>query len=439
MILQQGANGVKDQPEGGDAFGSALATGDFNGDGRDDLVVGVPGEDVGSVVDAGAVNVIYGTASGLGGGQNQLFTQDTAGVANNAETGDAFGSSLAVGNFGLSSRPDLAVGVPGEGVTGARKAGGVSVLYGAANGLATADNQFWSQDTAGILGAAAAGDAFGTALVAKNLGHSAQADLAVGVPGEDVGVDGDAGAVAVIYGSAAGLDAADNQRWTQDAQNVLESAEPGDRFGAALAAGDFGNGTPADLAVGVPGEDLSTTDAGLVNVLYGTANGLAAAGNQVWSLDDPGVPGSAGGGDRFGSALISVNLGNGSQADLAVGVPGSGVVVIPAAGIVTVIFGSANGLTATGSASITEGQSGPDGPEAGDGFGAALGAGNYGNGNPTDLAIGAPGEDTAAGLLAVMFGTSTGPGTTGAVQLKQGSGGLGDTADPGDRFGQAAA
>ena len=39
--------------------------GDFNRDGFDDLAVGVPGEDVGTVVDAGAVNVLYGTASGL--------------------------------------------------------------------------------------------------------------------------------------------------------------------------------------------------------------------------------------------------------------------------------------------------------------------------------------------------------------------------------------
>ena len=32
--------------------------GDFNGDGYDDLAVGVPDEDLGSIVDAGAVNVI---------------------------------------------------------------------------------------------------------------------------------------------------------------------------------------------------------------------------------------------------------------------------------------------------------------------------------------------------------------------------------------------
>ncbi|MCB0978520.1 MAG: FG-GAP repeat protein, partial [Acidimicrobiales bacterium] len=42
-----------------------IAHGDFDGDGVDDLAIGVPGENVGSVVDAGVVNLIYGSRSGL--------------------------------------------------------------------------------------------------------------------------------------------------------------------------------------------------------------------------------------------------------------------------------------------------------------------------------------------------------------------------------------
>jgi hypothetical protein len=37
---------------------AATAAADFNGDGFSDLAVGVPGEDVGSIVGAGSVNVI---------------------------------------------------------------------------------------------------------------------------------------------------------------------------------------------------------------------------------------------------------------------------------------------------------------------------------------------------------------------------------------------
>jgi hypothetical protein len=42
-----------------------LVAGDFNRDGKDDLAIGVPLEDLGNIRDAGAVNVIYGSDNGL--------------------------------------------------------------------------------------------------------------------------------------------------------------------------------------------------------------------------------------------------------------------------------------------------------------------------------------------------------------------------------------
>jgi hypothetical protein len=48
-----------------EAAAAAWRKGDFNGDGFADLAIGVPEEDTGGAEDAGAVNVIYGSASGL--------------------------------------------------------------------------------------------------------------------------------------------------------------------------------------------------------------------------------------------------------------------------------------------------------------------------------------------------------------------------------------
>src|SRR5688572_10181676 len=53
---------------------------DFNGDGRADLAVGVPAENLGSIFEAGAVNVIYGSASELTAAGNQFLNQDTPGI-----------------------------------------------------------------------------------------------------------------------------------------------------------------------------------------------------------------------------------------------------------------------------------------------------------------------------------------------------------------------
>jgi hypothetical protein len=47
------------------------------------------------VIDAGAVQVVYGSASGLSAPGNQLWTQDTPGIADAAEAGDSFGFGLA--------------------------------------------------------------------------------------------------------------------------------------------------------------------------------------------------------------------------------------------------------------------------------------------------------------------------------------------------------
>src|SRR5439155_6226037 len=59
-LSQQGSGDAR--AERGDYFGTALATGNFNGSGgatNDDLAVGSPGEDIARAADAGALTVFY--------------------------------------------------------------------------------------------------------------------------------------------------------------------------------------------------------------------------------------------------------------------------------------------------------------------------------------------------------------------------------------------
>ena len=91
--------------------------GDFNSDGYDDLAIGVPQEDIGSITDAGGVNVIYGSSSGLiasfsGTAQraDQFWSQNSADVLDSSEVEDGFGSSLASGDFNGDGIDDLAIG-----------------------------------------------------------------------------------------------------------------------------------------------------------------------------------------------------------------------------------------------------------------------------------------------------------------------------------------
>ena len=59
--------------------------------------------------------------------------------------------------------------------------------------------------------------------------------------------------------------------------------------------------------MGVAFESIGTVEeAGGVNVLYGSAAGLSADGNQFWDQDKPGIEGGAEEDDRFGYVLAAI-------------------------------------------------------------------------------------------------------------------------------------
>jgi hypothetical protein len=223
---------------------------DFNNDGADDLAVGVPGEDVFSIQDAGGVNVLYGSAGKLTGSGSQFFTQ----VGSAPEPGDEFGDALATGDFNHDGFADLAVGASFEDAGAIVDAGAVSVLYGSAGGLTRTGGQIFTQ----VGSAAEFFDDFGDALAVGDFNHDGFADLAAGAPFESVFSTIEAGAVSVLYGSADGLTRIGGQIFTQNSPQVPGGAEQGDFFGDALAAGDPGLSTPS-AAASTPGSGAQRT------------------------------------------------------------------------------------------------------------------------------------------------------------------------------------
>jgi FG-GAP repeat protein len=334
-------------PEPGDRFGSALAAGDFNGDGFADLAAGASGEDVGGAGDAGAVSVLYGSASGLTTNGGRLFTQ----VGSAAEDFDNFGWALAAGDFNHDGFADLAAGAPGEAVGALEFAGAVSVLPGSAGGLTSSGGRLFTQ----VGGTVEGGDEFGWALAAEDFNHDGFVDLAAGAPGESVpGADGGAGAVSALPGSAGGLTATGGRLFTQ----VGGAVEGGDQFGAALAAGDFNHDGFADLAAGAPSERVgSTVDAGAVSVLPGSAAGLTTSGARLFTQ----VGGLVEAGDEFGEQLASGDFNHDGFADLAAAAPTEDVGAVQQAGAVSVLQGSAGGLTSTGGRLFTQNSPGVPG------------------------------------------------------------------------------
>jgi FG-GAP repeat len=276
---------------------------DFNNDGFADLAVGAPFESIGGVVAGGAVSVLYGTPTGLAASGSQLFTQNSPGVVGVAEEGDAFGRALAAGDFNQDGVADLAIGAPGEEVGGVVGSGAINVLYGSAGKLTGVGSQLFTQDSPGIVGAAASGDFLGDALAAGDFNNDSFVDLAVGAANEAIGASQGGGAVNVLLGSAGLLTGVGSQLFTQDSPGVGDAAEDGDSFGFALTAADFDNDTFADLAVGAPFEDAgAVTDAGAVNVLYGSASLLTGTGSQLFT-QGAAIGGTPEAFDAFGWAL----------------------------------------------------------------------------------------------------------------------------------------
>jgi hypothetical protein len=424
-----------------DEFGTAVAAGDFDGDGFSDLAIGVPGKNYqGS--DDGLVRVLYGGPGGLIEG-TETWSQGTFNIAGYPDNNDRFGTVLVAADFGNGPQDDLAVGVPLEDINGNRDAGGVNIIYGTASGLEWGNNFLLSQDHPDIYGDSELEDHFGFALAAADFGDSAHADLAVSVPDEDFQGTDDGG-VHVIAGGTSGLNTADSYFWSQGTSrpegNVDGTVQDYDKFGWSLAAGDFGNGAHADLAVGVPYEDeiIGLEDAGAVNVLYGSASGLTAAGDQLWSEQTLGISGDPVIGDHFGYSLAAANFGNGPNDDLAVGVPSKDVNGAGAAGGVNVIYGSLTGLNSTNEFLFFQDTVVNGLPEGGDNFGWSLAAADFGNGSYADLAIGVPFERTVVdtdGAVGVLYGSTTGLGPAHAQLWHQNS--VGIYGDPllGDNFG----
>ena len=86
---------------------------------------------------------------------------------------------------------------------------------------------------------------------------------------------------------------------------------------------------------------------GEVLVLPGSKNGLTGTGSEVWTQDSPGVQGSSTE-EAFGSSLAMGRLDDGPTDDLAIGASHDDLGGVASAGSVTVLLGSADGLTTAG-------------------------------------------------------------------------------------------
>ncbi len=301
-----------------DIFGYALdGLGDVNGDGINDIVAGVPGDDDGAS-GAGAVYVLFMAATGTVDSFEKISA--TSGLfAGPLAAGDAFGQRVAgIGDLDLDGVPDLAVGASFKDAAGTDE-GGIWILFLNANGtvksevlLTSATNGFpFIPSNTGLSSVAPLGDMDGDGVV----------DLVVGASFADVGAT-NAGSVWVLFM---------NPNGTVKSSQQIASGVGG--FGFPLSGSDYfgfsveglgdidGDGVP-DMAVGAYGEDTAGLNAGTIFVIRLNANGTVKS-DQAITDGLGGFTAALSSSDNFGASLTRLgDLDGDGTVDLGVGAPG---------------------------------------------------------------------------------------------------------------------
>lgn len=300
-------------------LGAALAAGDVNNDGIDDLFIGAPAYGAGSDAGQGAVYVVAGASAH---GTTAAITAQTALITGTAG-GDALGSALSSGDVNGDGIDDLAIGAPG--VDGADfDRGAAYILFGVNGGTL-----FDGLDVGALTGAdgfavtgVGAGDGLGSSVAISGDTFPTLdgiGDLHVAIPGEDDGGQ-NGGVVLGFKGSSvnsATVPAALGSSGTA-ASEVIGDAS-GQLHGPVVALGDVTGDGVDDIAYVT--SVVSERTFGTATLAAGTKSILIEAGNDqglymIGNLDPGLTPG-----DISVAGLGDVN--NDGIGDIGIGLPGT--------------------------------------------------------------------------------------------------------------------
>jgi hypothetical protein len=372
-------------------------------------------------------------------------------------------------DFDGDGREELVLGMPLSAARDAPVASGVVVVH---EGPGSNDSNVIAPGDAGVRGAPADGDRFGGGLASADFNRDGLADLAVGAPGREL--------VSVVYGTEDGLAGGRTDQIPASAMRLPETAG---RYGVGLAAADFNGDGFGDLVIGAPGAVPVAAGRGVMQLLFGGADGLEVDrptaipppddafrdfGNRIRAADVNGdglLDVVAGAPDRLyersaGHLVFCPGKRGGPDACVRVGVTADGgtsslgIADVDGDGYEDIVQGDGGGERGDGG-EVRLWLGGPSGPaerpitihqdtpdvhgrdEPEDGFGSVVDVGDTDPDGYADMLIGAPGEDGGKGVVTLVRGAKRGWAAVGSEAWYKDLPDVPGTGRPDERFGSA--
>lgn len=259
--------------QAGARFGISVTSGDFNGDGTNDIAIGADLHDEGQVNEGRVFAWMGGKIGGGLGEDGNASNYDWNRQGNQA--GSQFGRGLAsAGDVDGDGDDELLIGAPQyENTTGQAAEGRVVMILGSASGLGS--TVFWAAE--GNQAGAQLGQSLASAGDVNADGYS---DIIVGALLFDSGQT-DEGKVFVWYGRSA------TTQWPTPGTPATASwtgefDKAGAQFGASVAsAGDVNGDGYGDIIVGAPLYANGQTAEGAIIVWHGGSSGLGLNGTSL--------------------------------------------------------------------------------------------------------------------------------------------------------------
>ncbi|MCX4783661.1 FG-GAP and VCBS repeat-containing protein [Streptomyces sp. NBC_01264] len=339
------------------------------------------------------MTIVWGGKSGLSGGTRVRGPYPLTPSVKQSDVGDVNGDGHA----------DIVVEGWLADSAGHGKGSGLALLYGPfdrTNGNPASSAFYPTQNKDGILpGPVTMGD----------VNHDGRADVVV--RGSTAAVEGRPAkeTIALFLGSRTGL------------------AHAGQPFGEVsandVAIGDLNGDGYGDFVAGMAGTDRVPGGlGGTVTVAYGGPQGVSTTrGSRRITQDAPGVPGTGEASDRFGSDVAVGDTDGDGYADIAIGVDGetgTDTTATKQAGTVTILRGSAGGVTTVGALNFTQDSAGvPDRSQRWDHFGEAVSLIDGNRDGKADLVVGAYRDNNYTGRAWVLKGTPGGITGAGSISF----------------------